>query len=76
MPTEQYHEPPGELPADVRTRSRVLTSLIEEAEDEADRGPARRRRGGSRAGLLYLPYLAWSSYALALDVAIRRRNRG
>jgi hypothetical protein len=32
MPTEQYHEPPGELPDDVRTYARVCTSLIEEAE--------------------------------------------
>ena len=32
MPTEQYHEPPAELPAEVRTRARILTSLIEEAE--------------------------------------------
>ena len=32
MPTEQYHEPPGELPEDVRTFARVCTSLIEEAE--------------------------------------------
>jgi hypothetical protein len=32
MPTEQYHEPPNELAADVRTYARVCTSLIEEAE--------------------------------------------
>jgi hypothetical protein len=32
MPTEQYHEPPGELPVDVRTYARLCTSLIEEAE--------------------------------------------
>jgi hypothetical protein len=32
VPTEQYHEPPSELPADVRTRARILTSLIEECE--------------------------------------------
>jgi len=32
MPTEQYHEPPGELPKDVRTYARLCTSLIEEAE--------------------------------------------
>jgi hypothetical protein len=32
MPTEQYHEPPSELAADVRTYARVCTSLIEEAE--------------------------------------------
>ena len=32
MPTEQYHEPPGELPNDVRTYARLCTSLIEEAE--------------------------------------------
>jgi hypothetical protein len=31
MPTEQYHEPPGELPEDVRTFARMCTSLIEEA---------------------------------------------
>ncbi len=32
MPTEQYHEPPSELSAETRTRARILTSLIEEAE--------------------------------------------
>jgi hypothetical protein len=32
MPTEQYHEPPGELPEEVRTFARMCTSLIEEAE--------------------------------------------
>ena len=32
MTTEQYHEPPSELPAEIRTRARILTSLIEEAE--------------------------------------------
>jgi hypothetical protein len=32
MPTEQYHEPPGELPERTRTFARMLTSLIEEAE--------------------------------------------
>ena len=32
MPTEQYHEPPDELPAETRTLARILTSLIEEVE--------------------------------------------
>jgi hypothetical protein len=32
MGTEQYHEPPGELPSEVRTFARMCTSLIEEAE--------------------------------------------
>ena len=32
MPTEQYHEPPGELSQKTRTLARMLTSLIEEAE--------------------------------------------
>jgi hypothetical protein len=32
VPTEQYHEPPNELPADVRTFARICTSLVEEAE--------------------------------------------
>jgi hypothetical protein len=32
MGTEQYHEPPSELPSEVRTFARVCTSLIEEAE--------------------------------------------
>ena len=32
MPTEQYHEPPDELPAETRTLARILTSLIEECE--------------------------------------------
>ncbi|MEA2268516.1 MAG: uncharacterized protein QOC64_1126 [Solirubrobacteraceae bacterium] len=32
MGTEQYHEPPDELPQDARTFARMCTSLIEEAE--------------------------------------------
>jgi hypothetical protein len=32
MPTDQYHEPPGELSDDTRTFARVITSLQEEAE--------------------------------------------
>ena len=32
MPTEQYHEPPGELPEEARTFARICASLIEEAE--------------------------------------------
>ena len=32
MGFEQYHEPPDELPAKVRTFARMITSLIEEAE--------------------------------------------
>jgi uncharacterized protein len=32
VPTEQYHEPPDELPEEVRTFARICTSLIEEAE--------------------------------------------
>jgi hypothetical protein len=32
MPTEQYHEPPSELPEATRTYARLCTSLIEEAE--------------------------------------------
>ena len=33
MPTDQYHEPPSELSAEVRTFARICTSLIEEAEE-------------------------------------------
>ena len=32
MPTEQYHEPPNELPQETRTFARICTSLIEETE--------------------------------------------
>jgi hypothetical protein len=32
MPTEQYHEPVGELSQETRTFARMITSLIEEAE--------------------------------------------
>jgi hypothetical protein len=32
MPFDQYHEPPGELPAETRTFARMILSLIEEAE--------------------------------------------
>ena len=32
MATDQYHEPPSELPEETRTFARLLTSMIEEAE--------------------------------------------
>jgi uncharacterized protein len=32
MPFDQYHEPPQELPADVRTFARMNTSMLEEVE--------------------------------------------
>lgn len=32
MPTDQYHEPPAELPAQTRTFARMCASLSEEAE--------------------------------------------
>jgi hypothetical protein len=32
MPFDQYHEPPEELPQEVRTFARICTSLIEETE--------------------------------------------
>src|ERR1700693_4319547 len=32
MPTDQYHEPPGELTQEVRTFARIIASLQEEAE--------------------------------------------
>jgi hypothetical protein len=32
MGFDQYHEPPGELPATVRTFARMMASLVEEAE--------------------------------------------
>ena len=32
MATDQYHEPPNELPAETRTFARMITSLTEEAE--------------------------------------------
>jgi hypothetical protein len=32
VPSDQYHEPPDELSAEVRTFARICTSLIEETE--------------------------------------------
>jgi hypothetical protein len=32
VPTDQYHEPPGELSEETRTFARLITSLQEEAE--------------------------------------------
>ena len=32
MPTDQYHEPPQELSAEIRTFARMITSLQEECE--------------------------------------------
>jgi hypothetical protein len=32
MPTDQYHEPPSELSAEIRTFARMIAGLIEEAQ--------------------------------------------
>ena len=32
MPTDQYHEPPGELSPEIRSFVRMITSLQEECE--------------------------------------------
>ncbi|HEX6506427.1 MAG TPA: hypothetical protein VF221_02235, partial [Chloroflexota bacterium] len=32
MPTDQYHEPPGELSQETRTFARMITSLLEEGD--------------------------------------------
>jgi uncharacterized protein len=32
MPTDQYHEPPGELSDEIRTFARMIASLTEESE--------------------------------------------
>jgi len=36
MRTDQYHEPPDELSAEVRTLARMIASLQEEAEEKVD----------------------------------------
>ena len=77
MPTDQYHEPPDELSAEVRTFARMITSLQEECRGDrlvraADLGREGRR---ARAIMENAQQEEFKHFAMSLEFLSRRNEK-
>jgi uncharacterized protein len=77
MPFEQYHEPPEELPEEVRTFSRICASLIEEAEaiDWYEQRLALERDTEARAIMENAQQEEFKHFAMNLEFLARRTEK-
>jgi uncharacterized protein len=77
MPTEQYHEPPSELPAEVRSIARILTSLQEEAEAIGwyEQRLAVEADAEARAIMQNSQHEEFKHFAMDLEYILRRRPK-
>jgi hypothetical protein len=77
MPFEQYHEPPSELPEEVRTFARICVSLIEEAEaiDWYEQRLALERDPEARAIMENAQQEEFKHFAMNLEFLARRRPK-
>jgi hypothetical protein len=77
MPTEQYHEPPSELPAEIRTIARILTSLQEEAEAIGwyEQRLAVERDPEARAIMQDSQHEEFKHFGMDLEFILRRRPK-
>jgi uncharacterized protein len=77
MPFEQYHEPPGELPEDVRTFARICASLIEEAEaiDWYEQRLALEKDPQARAIMENAQQEEFKHFAMNLEFLARRKEK-
>jgi hypothetical protein len=75
--TEQYHEPPQELPHDVRTFARMCTSLIEEAEAIGWYAQRLALEGDSQAAAIMLDAQneEFKHFSMDLEYLLRRTPR-
>lgn len=74
MPTEQYHEPPSELPEKTRTFARMITSMIEEAEAIGwyEQRLAVERDKGARAIMQNAQQEEFKHFGMDLEFLLRR----
>jgi hypothetical protein len=77
MPTDQYHEPPGELSAEIRTFARVIASLQEEAEAIGwyEQRLSLERDSQARAIMNNAQQEEFKHFAMALEFLSRRKPK-
>ena len=74
MPTDQYHEPPDELPQRTRTFARMITSLGEEAEAIGwyEQRIALEKDKGARAIMRNAQQEEFKHFGMSLEFLLRR----
>ena len=74
MATDQYHEPPSELPEKTRTFARMITSMIEEAEAIGwyEQRLAVERDKGARAIMQNAQQEEFKHFGMDLEFLLRR----
>jgi hypothetical protein len=77
MPTDQYHEPPGELSQEIRTFARVVASLQEEAEAIGwyEQRLSLERDTQARAIMANAQQEEFKHFAMALEFLSRRKPK-
>ena len=77
MPTDQYHEPPGELSQEIRTFARVVASLQEEAEAIGwyEQRISLERDAQARAIMNNAQQEEFKHFAMALEYLSRRKPK-
>jgi hypothetical protein len=77
MPTDQYHEPPGELSQEIRTFARVVASLQEEAEAIGwyEQRISLERDPQARAIMNNAQQEEFKHFAMALEYLSRRKPK-
>jgi hypothetical protein len=77
MPTDQYHEPPGELSQEIRTFARVIASLQEEAEAIGwyEQRLSLERDAQARAIMNNAQQEEFKHFAMALEFLSRRKPK-
>jgi uncharacterized protein len=77
MPTDQYHEPPGDLSPDIRTFARLAASLQEEAEAIGwyEQRLAVERDREARAIMEDAQEEEFKHFAMALEFLSRRKPK-
>jgi hypothetical protein len=74
MPFDQYHEPPDELPEELRTFARVMISLIEEAQaiDWYEQRLAVEKDMEARAIMEHAQHEEFIHFGIDLEYLLRR----
>lgn len=77
MPFDQYHEPPHELPDEVRTFARMILSLVEEAEaiDWYEQRMAVEKNSDAKAIMQNAQREEFKHFGMDLEFLLRRKPK-
>ena len=77
MPTDQYHEPPGELSDEIRTFARMIASLTEEAEAIGwyEQRLALESDRAARAIMENAQHEEFKHFGMSLEFLMRRKSK-